>query len=257
MAIYAIGDVQGCFKSLNALLHKIAFNPKKDTLWFVGDVVNRGMYSLECLELVMDLKKSAQMVLGNHDIFLLACALGFQHPKKGDTLNDILNAQRLPHFVDFLKKQPLIFSNAEFCMVHAGVLPSWSLRLAQERAHHVENLIQNKKGFLKEVWGNANNGAFVEERLTINVLTRMRFLKADGSLDFDFKGEIDDAPAGLIPWFLKRKPDEKILITGHWSALGLQITPRWVALDTGCLWGRTLTALRLPDCTIFQVPNQE
>lgn len=260
MATYAIGDLQGCFKSLDALLKKIAFSPKTDTLWFVGDLVNRGAQSLECLEFVCDLhkKNAAKMVLGNHDIFLLACAEGFQTPKKGDTLDEILNSPKLAHFVGFLKKQPLVFLDKNFCMVHAGILPSWSLKTAESRARHVENFLQTKKGFLKEIWGNSKNGKFDEERFTINVFTRMRFLKRNnGDLDFDFKGEIANAPPDLMPWFCKRKPDEKILITGHWSALGLKITPHWYALDSGCLWGRELSAIRLEDQAVFQVPCQE
>lgn len=264
MATYAIGDLQGCFKSLEALLKKIAFSPKTDTLWFVGDLVNRGAQSLECLRFVKDLGGAAHCVLGNHDIFLILCAHQIQSPKKGDTLNAILNAHDCADLIAWLQKQPLLFENDSFAMVHAGILPSWNLNQARLHARAVECALQNDAAFLKHIWGSdantdSNNLDFYSKlRFAVNVFTRMRFLKRNnGDLDFDFKGEIANAPPDLMPWFCKRKPDEKILITGHWSALGLKITPHWYALDSGCLWGRELSAIRLEDRAVFQVPCQE
>ena len=264
MATYAIGDLQGCFKSLEALLKKIDFSESRDTLWFVGDLVNRGPQSLECLRFVKDLGAAAHCVLGNHDIFLILCAHQTKSPQKGDTIADVLNAPDCAELIAWLQKQPLLFENEDFAMVHAGLLPTWNLTEARARARAVENALQNDPAFLKHVWGSDADtdsdalDAYGKLRFSVNVFTRMRFLKkANGGLDFDFKGEIPDAPPELIPWFYNRKPDEKTLITGHWSALGLQLTPRWIALDTGCLWGRTLTAIRLPDRSVFQTPCQE
>ena len=263
MATYAVGDLQGCFESLKALLEKINFSEKRDTLWFVGDLVNRGPQSLECLRFVRELGDSARCVLGNHDIFLILCAAKIKSPKKGDTLDEILNAPDCGQLIAWLKSRPLIFSDSEFCMVHAGLLPEWTISEAERRAHAVENALQNDPAFLNHIWGSSEDSdsddldAYGKLRFSVNVFTRMRFLKKSGGLDFDFKGEIPDAPPDLVPWFQNRTPDKKTLITGHWSALGLKITERWFALDSGCLWGRELTAIRLEDRAVFQVPFQE
>ena len=263
MSTYAIGDLQGCHASLQALLAKIDFVSAKDRLWFVGDLVNRGPESLACLRFVSSLGDRAVVVLGNHDLHLLAVAEGASKLGKRDTIQPILDAPDGADLLDWLRRQKLLHVDGAYLMVHAGLLPQWSLTKAMALAGEIETLIRgpNRRAFLKDMYGNEPNHwdealtGKSRHRLVANVLTRMRILNDNNELDLEFKGQLDAIPPGLVPWFTKRHPSfaEKTILAGHWSALGLHVQPKFIGLDTGCAWGRQLTAFRLEDRAIFQV----
>lgn len=261
---YAIGDIQGCFGTFSRLLGEIRFNPANDRLWLVGDLVNRGPRSLETLRFVRNLGDSARIVLGNHDLALLMAAEGFGKRGKGDTIDDILNAPDREILLDWLRHQPLCHVEGNFCMVHAGVLPSWSIAQARALAAEVEAALtaENWREFMANMWGSepaAWDEALVgwpRLRVIVNAMTRMRFCTPSGLMDFHAKGEALDAPLGYLPWFevANRRSHDAVMVTGHWSALGLKILPNLLAIDSGCLWGGMLTAIRLEDRAVFQVP---
>lgn len=263
MSTYAIGDLQGCSASLQALLAKIGFVCTQDRLWFVGDLVNRGPGSLECLRFVSSLGDRAAVVLGNHDLHLLAVAEGVSKPGKRDTLQPILDAPDRADLLDWLSCQKLLYVDGHYMMIHAGLLPQWSLTKAMALAAEIETLIRGpgRRAFLKNMYGNEPNHwdetltGKSRHRLVANVLTRMRILNDNNELDLEFKGELDAIPSGMVPWFTKRHPSlaDKTILAGHWSALGLHVQPNFIGLDTGCAWGRQLTAFRLEDRAIFQV----
>ena len=263
MSTYAIGDLQGCHASLQALLAKIGFVSAKDRLWFVGDLVNRGPESLACLRFVSSLGDRAVVVLGNHDLHLLAVAEGASKLGKRDTIQPILDAPDGADLLDWLRRQKLLHVDGAYLMVHAGLLPQWSLTKAMALAGEIETLIRgpNRRAFLKDMYGNEPNHwdealtGKSRHRLVANVLTRMRILNDNNELDLEFKGQLDAIPPGTVPWFTKRHPSfaEKTILAGHWSALGLHVQPKFIGLDTGCAWGRQLTAFRLEDRAIFQV----
>ena len=263
MATYAIGDIQGCFASLEALLERCAFDPASDCLWLVGDLVNRGPRSLETLRFVRKLGPAAITVLGNHDLYLLMLAEGFGKRGKGDTLNEILTAPDRDELLDWLRQQPLCHVAGGFCLVHAGLLPQWSVAQARRLAGEVEQALRapNYREFMANMWG--SEPAFWRDdlqgwprlRVIVNAMTRMRFCTPEGVMEFRTKGELDDVPADYLPWFQVpgRRSANAVLVTGHWSALGLRIEPNLLALDSGCLWGRQLSAVRLEDRAVFQV----
>ena len=267
MATYAIGDLQGCFRTLQSLLEKIGFNRDGDKLWFVGDLVNRGPGSLECLRFIRSLDDRAIAVLGNHDLHLLALSEGFAKPGRHDTLQPILDATDRNDLLTWLRHRPLLHAEGNFVLVHAGLMPQWHLEFAVELAGNVERklrgpdyseLLANMYGNEPAAWSEDLKGV-ARRRLTINAMTRMRVLKSNNELDLSFKGEIEHLPAGSSPWFERRHASfvEKTIIAGHWSALGLCIMENFVGLDTGCVWGRELTAFRLEDRKVFQVPCAE
>ena len=263
MATYAIGDIQGCFASFLALLERCAFDPAHDRLWLVGDLVNRGPRSLETLRFVRDLGTSAVTVLGNHDLYLLMLAEGFGKRSKDDTLDEILTAPDCDELLDWLRQQPLCHVEGGFCLVHAGLLPQWTAVEARRLATEVEQALRapSYREFMANMWG--SEPAFWSDdlegwsrlRVIVNAMTRMRFCSPEGVMEFRTKGELADAPAGYMPWFQVpgRRSADAVLVTGHWSALGLKIEPNLLALDSGCLWGRHLTAVRLEDRAVFQV----
>jgi bis(5'-nucleosyl)-tetraphosphatase (symmetrical) len=264
---YAIGDLQGCYTSLQALLKKVDFNRKSDQLWLVGDLVNRGADSLACLRFIRDLGERATLVLGNHDLHLLAIHAGVSRLGKRDTTEAVLNAADGDELLTWLRQQKMLHTAGEYVMVHAGLLPQWSFKKACELAAEIETLLRGPESrkFLKRMYGNDPN-VWVDElrgsarhRLVANVLTRMRILDGNNALNLDFKGEYRDIPAGFVPWFNKRHPtfNNKTVLAGHWSGLGLRIEPNFIGLDTGCAWGRELTAIRLADRAVFQVPCAE
>ena len=263
MATYAIGDIQGCFGSFSKLLEKIAFDPAQDRLWLVGDLVNRGPRSLETLRFVRGLGAAAIAVLGNHDLSLLITAAGFRRCGKGDTFMDILNAPDREELLTWLRHQRLCHVENGFCLVHAGLLPQWTCQQARALAAEVEASLQrsNWREFLSQLWGDAPV-AWEDEltgwprlRVIVNAMTRLRFCTPEGAMEFRSKGEVDKAPEGYLPWFdaPHRRSAETALVTGHWSALGLKVLPNLLAIDSGCLWGREMTAVRLEDRAIFQV----
>ena len=265
MATYAIGDIQGCYDSLQALLARCAFDPATDRLWLVGDLVNRGPQSLTTLRFIRSLGDAAVTVLGNHDLYLLMVAEGgAKFRGKDDTLQEILDAPDCDELLDWLRHQPLCYTDGEYCMVHAGLLPQWTAARARELASEVETALQgpNFREFILNLWGSEPAGwsddlaGWPRLRVIVNAMTRMRFCTLDGIMEFKVKGKLANAPAGHLPWFdlPDRQSRDAVLVTGHWSALGLKVEPNFLALDSGCLWGGHLTAVRLEDRAVFQVP---
>jgi len=266
MATYAIGDVQGCFGSLRRLLDQIKFSAQTDRLWFVGDLVNRGPDSAGVLRYVKGLGPTAQTVLGNHDLYLLAAAETVVTLRPKDTIHDVLEADDRPELIDWLRHQPLHFREGAYFMVHAGLLPQWTLEEAIELAVEVEAALRGRdyKTFLHHLfhgsashWDSSLRGP---ERLVAitRVFTRLRTCTAQGLMS-PFAGPPDQAPHGYVPWFQlpHRRPDGAIIIAGHWAALGLHLEPTVWAIDSGCVWGKQLTAVRLEDRRVFQVDNAE
>lgn len=263
MATYAVGDIQGCFASLQALLEKCSFSPGFDRLWLVGDLVNRGPRSLETLRFVKGLGDRAVTVLGNHDLSLLMAAEGFGKRHRSDTIDDILAAPDRDELLHWLRHQRLMHVQGDYAMVHAGLLPAWSAAEARTLAGEVEQALQaeNYREFLANMWGSEPGSwdssltGWPRLRVIVNAMTRMRFCSPAGEMDFKAKGELSQAPAGYLPWFEVpgRRSAATVLVTGHWSALGLRLEPNLLALDSGCLWGGKLSALRLEDRALFQV----
>jgi bis(5'-nucleosyl)-tetraphosphatase (symmetrical) len=257
MAVYAIGDVQGCFTSLLALLEAITFDRTRDQLWFAGDLVNRGPHSLEVLRFVRELGEHAVTVLGNHDVHLLTVAHGLSRLKATDTFMDVLAAPDGATLLTWLRQQPLLHYDATrgVMLVHAGLPPQWTLATARTYAAEVEDIIRSPEGmtFLKRFAGNTvsqwrNPMAPEERQLYIaNCLTRLRYCDAAGQLALSSKGPPGSQPSPYLPWFaipgrMHAGPD---ILFGHWSTLGPCTVPGVYPLDTGCVWGGTLTALCL------------
>ncbi|QID17005.1 symmetrical bis(5'-nucleosyl)-tetraphosphatase [Nitrogeniibacter mangrovi] len=267
MARYAIGDIQGCFDSLQALLAKLGFDPREDVLWSVGDLVNRGPKSLQVLRFFRELGDGARVVLGNHDLYLLMVAAGWRKRGKDDTLQPVLDAPDADALLEWLAHQSLMHVDDGFAMVHAGLLPQWEIGEARALAAEVESMLgsDRRDAFLADLAGNtpASWSAALEGqdrlRCIVNAMTRMRFCTPDGTMEFKHKGPPSNAPAGAMPWFEVpgRRHRTHTVITGHWSALGLYRGEAVVSLDTGCLWGGRLTAYRLEDARIFQVDSVE
>lgn len=257
MAVYAIGDVQGCLDELQLLLEKINYRPKKDQLWFAGDLVNRGPKSLETLRFIKSLPNT-KIVLGNHDLSLLAMAYTKKSPSSNDTIDDILSAPDRDELLDWLRHQKLFHRSKKwgYCMVHAGIHPRWSVKKARLYAKEVEAEIRgpNCKAFLKNMYGNQPDQwdksltGYDRLRLITNILTRMRYCTAEGQLNLKLKANPGKQTKGkYMPWFdvIKRKSRDDKIIFGHWSTLGLVQRKNIYAIDTGCLWGGKLTALRI------------
>jgi bis(5'-nucleosyl)-tetraphosphatase (symmetrical) len=259
MATYAIGDVQGCFDELQALLERVGFNRQHDRLWFVGDLVNRGPKSLEVLRFVKSLGDRAITVLGNHDLHLVTQHEGFERRRKDDTFIDVLEAPDAKELVDWLRARPMMHVEGNWAMVHAGLLPQWPIDKAASLAREVEQALRgpNYREFLANMYGSKPErwadslAGWDRLRVIVNAMTRMRFCSAEGAMEFHSNGV--EAPAGFRAWYDARR-DEKPIVFGHWSALGLRLTERIAGLDTGCVWGGALTALRLEDRWLVQVP---
>ncbi|MGZ5044138.1 MAG: symmetrical bis(5'-nucleosyl)-tetraphosphatase [Methylobacter sp.] len=257
MSIYAIGDIQGCFDELLQLLDAISFDEHTDQLWFAGDLVNRGPKSLETLRFIKSLGDSAVTVLGNHDLHLLAASCAPKIAHKKDSLLPILEAPDRDELIDWLRHRPLFHFNEDFCLVHAGLPPQWDFKKTQKMALLAEKALKDPKyqAFLKQMYGNKPNiwssdlKGVEKLRFIINCFTRMRYCDVNGRLDFVHSGPIGSQPKSLMPWFdvPKRKSADMRIIFGHWSALGYYEGPNCYAIDTGCLWGGQLTALRLGD----------
>lgn len=266
MATYAIGDIQGCNHAFQALLQKINFDPKQDQLWLVGDIVNRGSGSLAVLRWCYEHQDNLQMVLGNHDLHTIVVAHGIKKTHRSDTLQPIFDAPDADLLLTWLRHQPLMVREGDYAMVHAGLLPQWTIDDALIHAKEVETALQSDDyvNFLNHMYGNKPKywrddlAGYDRLRVITNAMTRMRVCTAEGKLEFDFKGQLQDVPDGLIPWFAlpNRASQLHTILCGHWSALGLYQKHNIHALDTGCLWGGQLTALCLETKAITQVPAQ-
>ncbi|HBZ30596.1 MAG TPA: symmetrical bis(5'-nucleosyl)-tetraphosphatase [Nitrosomonas nitrosa] len=264
MATYAIGDLQGCHEAFQQLTELIGFNVTKDKLWLVGDIVNRGTGSLPLLRFIMKLGDSAVLVLGNHDLHLLLVAEGFAQQRSGDTLQEILEAPDRQTLLSWLRQQRLFYAEDEYALVHAGLLPSWDIAQAAELAQEVEAVLRGEKyhELLLRMYGDEPNcwsddlEGYDRFRVIINAMTRLRICTPDGRMEFSYKGQPRTIPSGYLPWFEapQRASSSATVVFGHWSALGLQVRDNILALDTGCLWGGQLTAIRLEDRRVFQVP---
>jgi bis(5'-nucleosyl)-tetraphosphatase (symmetrical) len=263
MATYAIGDVQGCVQALHRLLENIHFNPPRDRLWFVGDLVNRGPHSLEVLRFIKQLGNSAITVLGNHDVHLLAVWANVIPLSRKDTLQSVLSAPDTDELLTWLRFRPLVHVEDGYCLIHAGLLPSWAIPDVLGFAHEVEEALQGDqfRQFLPAIYFRKDilpsPHLSLEERLglTTNVLTRLRVCTKEGIPEFSFQGPPKEAPPGLMPWFRvpDRATEHNTIIFGHWSALGVVNEHGVFAIDGGCVWGRELIALRLEDQRLFRV----
>ncbi|WP_019141916.1 symmetrical bis(5'-nucleosyl)-tetraphosphatase [Noviherbaspirillum massiliense] len=262
MTTFAIGDVQGCRDSLNELLHEIDKASPNAKLIFVGDLVNRGPHSLATLRQIRDLGGRARVVLGNHDLHLLAVAHGIRKPHRTDTLDDILQAPDRDELLDWLRRQPLAIFEQGYLLVHAGVVPQWTAQQTLELAQEVETALRGPDWveFLRKMYGNTparwedNLQGPDRLRCIVNALTRIRFCSDDGTMDMASKGAETELP-GYMPWFdvPGRRTEDVTVVIGHWSTLGLVMRPDLIALDTGCLWGGKLSAVCLEDRRVMQV----
>lgn len=264
MATYAIGDIQGCYDTLLCLLEQAAFDHTRDSLWVAGDMVNRGPNSLDTLRFLKNLGDRATIVLGNHDLHLLAIAHGIKRPNRHDSIMDILNAPDRDELLEWLRQQPLLYFNPEqqYVLVHAGLAPQWDIDQALALAREVETALKGPdfKDYLYHMYGdepdcwNENITGWPRLRLITNYLTRMRLCNSDGVLELTHHKGIQDAPPGFSPWFAhkNRKTHQLKILFGHWAALEGESNENHVfALDTGCVWGGRLTMMRLEDHQVF------
>lgn len=258
MSIYAIGDVQGCFKELLKLLNLISFNKYTDQLWFAGDLVNRGPNSLETLRFVKALGSSAVTVLGNHDMHLLAESCNQKKAtNKNSLLNKVLEAPDRDELIEWLRHRPLFHHNDKFCLLHAGIPPQWDFDTTKKMASLVEQALKspNYQIFLRQMYGNKPNVWSTDLkgigllRFIINCFTRMRYCDIEGRLDFTCSGPLGSQSKDLLPWFAvpNRKNSDMRIVFGHWSALGYYEGENCYGIDTGCLWGGQLTAIKLTE----------
>jgi bis(5'-nucleosyl)-tetraphosphatase (symmetrical) len=257
MAVYAIGDVQGCFDALQALLRKLAFDGAQDTLWFTGDLVNRGPQSAEVLRFVAGLGERAITVLGNHDLHLLAVACGAAPRRQRDSFGDVLTATDRDPLLMWLRQQPLLHHDTKlgYTLVHAGLLPQWDLAQARALAGEVEHVLLGPSyvELLERMYGDQPDqwdptlSHWERWRLTVNACTRLRYCTVDGRMELAPVGAPGSQPSYLVPWFQApyRRTRTLTVVFGHWSTLGVWRGDGVIALDSGCVWGRSLTAVRL------------
>jgi len=266
MAHYAIGDIQGCHAEFCQLLDLIAFAPPADRLWLVGDLVNRGPESLAVLREVMRLGDAAVTVLGNHDFHLLTVAAGHRKPHRDDTLDAVLGAPDREALITWLSARPLVVVEGERMLVHAGLLPQWTPATALMLSHEVQRMMAGESAheFLGVLYGDEprrwHDDLTGHDRLrvAVNACTRLRFCTAEGMMEFREKRSPAHTPAGFAPWFAQpdRQTGRMTVVCGHWSTLELVLAPNVLMLDSGCLWGGTLTGIRLDDRRVFQVPSR-
>lgn len=269
MARYAVGDIQGCMTSFERLLAVIEFQPGRDDLWLVGDLVNRGPRSLDVLKWAKEHDSCVTVVLGNHDLHLLARAAGVAPEKKRDTLHDVLGSSEAGPLLAWLRRRSFFHLDGEHALVHAGLHPGWTVAMARSyaaeledalrSAHYVELLTAAATAAAQPVrWDNSLTGPD-RWRSLLSYFVRVRMLKNDGRVDPDFDGHPSTAPANTVAWFAYPDPawHTHTITFGHWAALGLDLGARHQGLDTGCVWGRQLTALRLHDKQVFQVKAVE
>ena len=258
MALYCIGDVQGCDAALGRLLEHIHFSPSRDTAYLLGDLVNRGPDSAAVLRRCRAAEGALHCLLGNHDLHLLATAHGVRRPSRRDTLDGVLQASDRAALLDWLRQQPLVRTHEHagetLLMLHAGVLPAWSLDDAVALASEVHSVLRSAdlQGFLQKMYGNtperwsASLAGADRLRVIVNALTRLRFCTPDGVMDFDSAESAEAPPPGLVPWFEApgRRTEGTLIAFGHWSMLGWMERPGVLSLDTGCVWGGCLSAVR-------------
>lgn len=266
MATYAIGDVHGCLETLERLLDAIDFRRAHDRLWFVGDLVNGGPDSVGVLRRVRRLGDRAVTVLGNHDLHLLAVASGAAEMREEDNFDDVLEAPDRGELLEWLGHRPMLHRRGDTLMVHAGLLPPWDADKAVALARELEDALRSdtRADFFDEMYGNrprrwSDDLTGIErQRVIINAFSRMRCVDEAGQIDFDYKQELDGIPGGLMPWFAhpQRQTRDKRIVFGHWSAIGYHCEEGAHALDSGCVWGSKLTALRLDDEHLFQVASE-
>jgi bis(5'-nucleosyl)-tetraphosphatase (symmetrical) len=266
LATYAIGDIQGCHAELCDLLALIGFSTGTDRLWLVGDLVNRGPGSLAVLREIKALGDAAITVLGNHDLHLMTVAAGHRPPHRGDTIDDVLAAPDRDELLAWLAQRPLVHVEDERLMVHAGVLPSWTPATALMLSREVSAVLGGPAAsdFLRDLYGDAPDAwrddltGMDRLRAIVNVCTRLRFCTPDGRMEFREKRGAQFAPAGFEPWFAQpsRRSAHVMVVCGHWSTLELMLRPNVAMLDSGCVWGGALTALRLDDGRLYQVPSR-
>lgn len=270
MATYAIGDIQGCYQSLQKLLNKIGFNLNHDRLWILGDIINRGPESLKTLQFLYELRQHIQCVLGNHDLHFLAVEAGVREATRKDTFSEILYAPDRHKLVSWLKKQPLFYYDKplNFAMSHAGIPAFWNIKQASKLSQEVHNCLNSKKAhqFFAAMYGDtpyqwsSDLQGMERLRFITNCFTRMRYCYQDGALDLTQKVPLGQQPTLLRPWFKlpRQKPLTCQFAFGHWASLQGQCEVKGIyALDTGCVWGGELSALRLEDQKLFSVTSAE
>jgi bis(5'-nucleosyl)-tetraphosphatase (symmetrical) len=260
-ATYAIGDIQGCYDSLQALLSRIDYRRGLDRLWLAGDLVNRGPRSLDTLRWARDQGDSLVAVLGNHDLHLLACAAGVRRPRRRDTFQDVLTAPDRDELLDWLRRRPLVHREGSRLLVHAGLLPPWTADAAVALGREVEAELRGPgAAALLGSWSDAPRAwsddltGIDRHALVLSALVTIRCVDRAGAMDREFNGAPAEVPADLVPWFAhpaRRSRDVRV-VCGHWAALGLHLAPDVAALDTGCVWGGELTAVRLSDDALWQ-----
>ena len=261
MSTWVIGDVQGCFAQLETLLAKVRYRRRGDRLWFVGDLINRGPDSLATLRFVRKLGERAVTVLGNHDLHFLAIVFGGHPTRSSDTLDELLGALDCLTLAHWLRRLPLLHKGRGVVMTHAGVPHIWSLKQAVRRARELEAVLGGDRhgkfframyGDEPTAWSKSLDG-IARQRIIVNYFTRMRFVNASGDLEFQHKGPAGDAPRGFRPWFEFPARIDRPIVFGHWASLqGVQHKGA-IGVDTGCVWGRSLTALRLEDRRLVQI----
>jgi len=273
LSAWAIGDIQGCFDEFIELVERIDARAaeqgvvEKPKLWLVGDLVNRGPKSLETLAWLMQNDHRCRIVLGNHDLNFLAVAAGIRKSKADDTLDGLMQSPQRKRFVNWVRHQQLAHFEAGVLMVHAGVLPQWDVAMTLAYAAEIEYRLQSAdwKGFLAQMYGNepaqwrTDLKGSDRRRVSVNALTRLRFCSASGVMEFNTKESAGNAPAGFLPWFAlpERRTREQTVVFGHWSTLGLMNSPRVIALDTGCVWGGSLSAVNLQSRELLQVSSRQ
>jgi bis(5'-nucleosyl)-tetraphosphatase (symmetrical) len=260
MALYWIGDLQGCDEAFGQLLAEVDFSPSRDTAYLLGDLVNRGPASLAVLRRLLALGDAARCILGNHDLHLLAVACGVRRAHRLDTCGPILDAPDRTVLLDWLRAQPLVRDEHGVLMVHAGVLPTWTRTQVQDLGTEVAQAIGPERSwaemteFFSRMYGNQPDHwsdrwqGPDRLRVIVNALTRLRFCTSDGTMEFESKEGAGAAPKGFLPWFEvpARATAQDVIACGHWSTLGLVNKPHLMSLDTGCVWGGCLSAIRVP-----------
>lgn len=261
MATYAVGDVQGCYRSLKALLREIRFDPARDRLLFVGDLVNRGPRSLDVLRFVRDLGGRAETVLGNHDLHLLSRAAGLARKRAGDTLEQVLRSRDRDDLLGWLRERPFALLAGRTLLVHAGLLPSWTVAGTLSRSARASRLLASERGdaLLRALGSGDEGGPFGRAAADARVFTRLRTVDRRGAPCEGFKGAPEAAPPGCLAWYALpgRRSAGTPVVFGHWAALGLHLGRDAVCLDSGCVWKGALSALRLSDHALFQVRSAD